>query len=184
MSRGKDKRGDRQMHRATCANCGENCEVPFRPSSDKPVYCSNCFKRDRSSGGGERGRQDRGRQDMYKATCADCGKNCEVPFRPSGDKPVYCSNCFGKGDSSGPRRSDRSSEKPDQSNKKHAEINAKLDKILSLLQRMNPKKEEESPKKAVAKKEAKKAAPKKAVKKAPAKKKAVKKAVIKKKGSK
>jgi len=34
--------------------------------------------------------------EMFKATCSDCQKSCEVPFRPSSDKPVYCSNCFGK----------------------------------------------------------------------------------------
>ncbi len=31
---------------------------------------------------------------MYKAICADCNKECEVPFRPSGDRPVYCKGCF------------------------------------------------------------------------------------------
>ena len=129
---------------------------------------------------------------MHKATCADCGKNCEVPFKPSRDKPVYCSNCFSKrdGSGSGPR-------KPDQSNKKHDEINAKLDKILFLLQRTDsakevevkepkkqPKKEKEASKKAVKKADAKKVAPKKAVKKAVAKKtvkKVAKKAPAKKK---
>jgi len=34
--------------------------------------------------------------DMFSATCSTCGKTCEVPFRPSPDKPVYCSACFGK----------------------------------------------------------------------------------------
>ncbi|PIV69088.1 MAG: hypothetical protein COS08_05405, partial [Euryarchaeota archaeon CG01_land_8_20_14_3_00_38_12] len=29
-------------------------------------------------------------REMHKATCADCGKECEVPFEPSGDRPVYC----------------------------------------------------------------------------------------------
>lgn len=38
--------------------------------------------------------QSRDTRPMYKAVCADCGKNCEVPFRPSGDRPVYCKNCF------------------------------------------------------------------------------------------
>lgn len=32
---------------------------------------------------------------MHKAVCSDCGKTCEVPFRPTGDKPVFCNNCFG-----------------------------------------------------------------------------------------
>ncbi|MFH1318778.1 MAG: CxxC-x17-CxxC domain-containing protein [Candidatus Omnitrophota bacterium] len=31
-----------------------------------------------------------------KAICADCKKECEVPFRPSGDRPVYCRDCFSK----------------------------------------------------------------------------------------
>jgi CxxC-x17-CxxC domain-containing protein len=32
-----------QMHEAVCSECGSDCEVPFKPSSDKPVYCNNCF---------------------------------------------------------------------------------------------------------------------------------------------
>ncbi len=34
--------------------------------------------------------------ELFSAVCSTCGKGCEVPFRPSGDKPVYCSACFGK----------------------------------------------------------------------------------------
>lgn len=34
------------------------------------------------------------RREMFKAICAECGKPCEVPFRPSGDRPVYCKDCF------------------------------------------------------------------------------------------
>jgi CxxC-x17-CxxC domain-containing protein len=33
--------------------------------------------------------------EMHEATCAECGKSCQVPFRPNGTRPVYCSNCFG-----------------------------------------------------------------------------------------
>ena len=33
---------------------------------------------------------------MHKAICADCHKECEVPFKPSGDRPVYCKECFSK----------------------------------------------------------------------------------------
>lgn len=35
----------RQMHKATCSECGEECEVPFKPSQDKPVYCRECFNK-------------------------------------------------------------------------------------------------------------------------------------------
>lgn len=41
---------------------------------------------------------------MYKAVCASCGQDCDVPFRPSGDRPVYYSRCFdekGRPDSRG-----------------------------------------------------------------------------------
>ena len=31
---------------------------------------------------------------MHSATCGDCGKSCEVPFRPTEGKPVYCKDCF------------------------------------------------------------------------------------------
>lgn len=37
-----------------------------------------------------------GRPAMHSAVCAECGQSCEVPFKPTGDKPVYCNNCFGK----------------------------------------------------------------------------------------
>jgi len=33
---------------------------------------------------------------MYKATCADCGKECEVPFKPIEGRPVYCRDCYRK----------------------------------------------------------------------------------------
>jgi CxxC-x17-CxxC domain-containing protein len=32
----------------------------------------------------------------FKAICAECGQACEVPFKPTGDRPVYCRNCFSK----------------------------------------------------------------------------------------
>jgi CxxC-x17-CxxC domain-containing protein len=38
---------------------------------------------------------DRGPVTMHQAICSKCGKECEVPFRPTGDKPIYCNDCFG-----------------------------------------------------------------------------------------
>lgn len=143
---GRD-RGRSEMHRAVCSECGRECEVPFRPTGDKPVYCNDCFgggdrggsnrggRSDRDRGGRDRDRGRREDRQMYKATCAECGERCEVPFKPSGDKPVLCNECFGGGGSSGPKK------QPVQSNQKQDEILAKLDKILALLQRTNPVKE-------------------------------------------
>ena len=44
--------------------------------------------------GGGGGYSDRGTREMFSATCSSCGKEAQVPFRPSGNKPVYCSDCF------------------------------------------------------------------------------------------
>lgn len=41
-------------------------------------------------------RGDRGPRETHKAVCADCGNECELPFKPSGDRPVYCRDCFRK----------------------------------------------------------------------------------------
>ncbi len=35
----------RQMFPAVCSECGKNTEVPFQPRGDKPVYCSDCFRK-------------------------------------------------------------------------------------------------------------------------------------------
>ena len=39
----------RQMFPATCAECGKSTEVPFQPRGDKPVYCSDCYRKVRPS---------------------------------------------------------------------------------------------------------------------------------------
>lgn len=43
-------------------------------------------------------------REMHRVTCADCGKDTEVPFKPDGSRPVYCRDCFQK---HRPRRSER-----------------------------------------------------------------------------
>lgn len=47
-------------------------------------------------GGPRGGDRPFGRPELFPATCSSCGKPCEVPFRPTGEKPVYCRDCFGK----------------------------------------------------------------------------------------
>jgi CxxC-x17-CxxC domain-containing protein len=39
---------------------------------------------------------NRGPREMHEVTCADCGKQTEVPFKPDGDRPVYCRECYQK----------------------------------------------------------------------------------------
>lgn len=39
--------GEREMHKAKCAECGKECEVPFKPEEGRPVYCQECFRKRR-----------------------------------------------------------------------------------------------------------------------------------------
>jgi CxxC-x17-CxxC domain-containing protein len=89
------------MYKAVCVKCGKDCEVPFQPSGGRPIYCNECFGKqgDRNAnrpGGHNFSRPSFGDKKMFEAICAKCGKKCEVPFRPSPGKPVFCSDCFGK----------------------------------------------------------------------------------------
>jgi CxxC-x17-CxxC domain-containing protein len=50
-----------------------------------------------SSGGGYSGGgygSSRGPREMFTATCSSCGREAQLPFRPTNGKPVYCSDCF------------------------------------------------------------------------------------------
>ncbi len=48
--RGGD-RGQRQMYEITCSNCGRKDTVPFQPRGDRPVFCGDCFRKQRDQGG-------------------------------------------------------------------------------------------------------------------------------------
>jgi len=103
-----------------------NYNQPSRPSG-------------RRLGKGNFRRRDSGRREMHQAVCDKCGKDCEVPFKPSGDKPIFCSNCFERKDS-GSQKSPRRSGfgERDNTNKQLLEqvssLNEKLDRILKILE--------------------------------------------------
>lgn len=96
------------------------------------------FGGDRGGRGGGFGR-DRPRPEMHEATCDKCGKTCELPFRPTGNKPVFCSDCFKKEGGSNRSnmnsgsRNDFSQTGGGMSSEQFNQINAKLDKIISVL---------------------------------------------------
>ena len=107
----RDDRGSRDGRRdesttVTCSDCGDQCTVPFVPRTNKPVYCSDCFRDNKPQDyGNDRGsrddRQSRYSQDDHRdesttVTCSDCGDQCTVPFVPRTNKPVYCNDCFRK----------------------------------------------------------------------------------------
>lgn len=117
---------------------------------------------------------------LHKATCAECSKACEVPFRPMSGKPVYCKDCFNpagssfKNDRGGDRGGDRFPKKdfkPRNEYTPRAEAPANNDAVLKQLEALNTKIENltraietlATPK--VSQKEVVEEAPKKAVKK-------------------
>src|SRR3989339_703101 len=81
----------------------------------------------RSFGGGKRFGGGGRSPAMHQATCSECGASCELPFRPTGDRPVFCSNCFGKQDGAG------KSQDEGKILEQIKVLNTKLDKILEKL---------------------------------------------------
>jgi len=97
-----------------------------RPRRDSEERSRRGYSRDRP----RRDSRDRPRRrdseevTMHKAVCDECGKTCEVPFKPTPGKPVYCDDCFKKKDKSGKSNFSEEFEK----------INEKLDKILEAIE--------------------------------------------------
>ncbi len=122
-SRRSSDRGNVELHTVTCAKCKKETQVPFKPTGSKPVFCRECFQDQKPQGGsrevrrspsrsgsrpsyrssnrsssrtGDRNRRssERGNVELHTAICAKCKKETQVPFKPTGSKPVYCRECF------------------------------------------------------------------------------------------
>ncbi len=88
---------------------------------------SGRFSRDSDNSEKREFRKPSFEREMHSVTCDKCGQRCEVPFRPSGGKPVYCNNCF--------RKDETSESKPsDQYKQEFQKINEKLDMILKAIE--------------------------------------------------
>ena len=85
-----------------CSDCGAKFtftteEQEFyagRGYTNEPKRCPACREAKRAQYNSSRG-YGSSRQ-MHPAVCAECGKECEVPFEPREGKPVYCSECYNK----------------------------------------------------------------------------------------
>jgi CxxC-x17-CxxC domain-containing protein len=104
------------------------------------------------------GRFDRpmsdGPREMFSAQCSSCGNQCEVPFRPNGKKPVFCSNCFKRDEDRGDSRDFRDSRdsrsfrsaglssdhRGEDLKRQFMTLDSKMDRILQLLEAKRPKK--------------------------------------------
>lgn len=90
-----------------CSDCG--AEFPFtvgeqefyasRGFTNYPKRCAACRNarrgqqpRDGGGGGGGYGAP----RETFSIVCSNCGADATVPFRPRGDRPVYCSDCFSR----------------------------------------------------------------------------------------
>lgn len=83
-----------------CKDCGQ--EFTFTVSEQEffaekgftndPLRCLDCraIRRRKNRDGGSSQRES------YPAVCAQCGADTNVPFKPTGDRPVYCWDCFSK----------------------------------------------------------------------------------------
>jgi len=94
----------------TCSDCQQSFvftsgEQEFHASkgfSNQPGRCPSCRAARKASGGQGGGYSGGGgggggmRREMHDAVCAECGKDTQVPFAPSGSRPVYCRDCFSK----------------------------------------------------------------------------------------
>ena len=82
-----------------CGDCGQEHvfsaeEQDFYASRgfQEPKRCKPCRDRRKE----QRGGMGVGQRQMHPATCADCGIETEVPFKPREDRPVYCRDCYTK----------------------------------------------------------------------------------------
>jgi CxxC-x17-CxxC domain-containing protein len=99
----------------------------------------------KNTGGRTFGSRDSAKPGMFTATCSECGNSCEVPFKPTGRKPILCDRCFKKDGSSPDRKPFRSQRESrgepstyrgrnaDREGDELKKINAKLDAILRIL---------------------------------------------------
>lgn len=97
----------------------------------------------RSFGEGRFGARDGEKSVLHTATCSACGMECRVPFKPNGEKPVYCNQCFKKEDTGTSRPSMGAMKKPSYStggssapmtSDQFKILNTKLDRILAALE--------------------------------------------------
>lgn len=84
----------------TCRDCGREFtftagEQEFyaqRGLMNEPRRCYDCRQARRT--GGDGGGRERGPREMHDVICSNCGKPTQVPFLPTGTRPVYCTDCF------------------------------------------------------------------------------------------
>jgi CxxC-x17-CxxC domain-containing protein len=70
-------------------------ETPVETQAEEPVAQTPASSPAPTGAATPVGTDQQGRQ-LYEVKCSDCGKSTQVPFNPSGDRPVYCRDCYMK----------------------------------------------------------------------------------------
>ena len=91
---------DLQDKTLICVDCGKEftftvAEQQFYQSkgfTNEPKRCEACRAAKKAAHGDRRG----GPREMFEVTCAECGQLAQVPFKPTGSRPVLCKDCFDK----------------------------------------------------------------------------------------
>jgi CxxC-x17-CxxC domain-containing protein len=81
---------DKQL---VCKECGATFTFTQREQDfykekgfeNEPQRCPECRSKKK---------QARGNREMFTVTCSSCGRETQVPFQPTGDRPVYCKECY------------------------------------------------------------------------------------------
>lgn len=100
-----------------------------RKSEENKERSSRFNNRDNQSKRNQNTRFSKSEKKMHLINCDKCGDSCEVPFKPIGNKPTYCSNCYRKEET--PRT--KESNKKELNNYELDLINEKLNKIMKAL---------------------------------------------------
>jgi len=87
-----------------CSDCGTDFsftaeEQEFYQSkgyTNEPKRCPSCRQARKTERNGSRGNSYGQPRQMFSATCAQCGNDTQVPFKPTSGRPVYCSDCYNK----------------------------------------------------------------------------------------
>jgi len=74
-------------------SAGEQAFYAEKGFQHQPSRCKECRGARRGSGGD---RAYQGERQLFAATCTACGKETQVPFKPTAGKPVYCRECYAK----------------------------------------------------------------------------------------
>jgi len=96
-----------QERTLTCLDCGQSfpftvedqtyhAEKGFTNDPKRCPACRSARRSDREGGSSYGGGYRSAPREMFPVVCAQCGKNTEVPFKPTSDRPVYCRDCYSR----------------------------------------------------------------------------------------